>query len=243
MSARIRIRNALAGEGLGNEIMVKGWVRTIRTGKEVAFLALNDGSCFANLQVVAEPGLATFADVCAIGTGAAVAVRGRLVDSPASGQCYELHADEVAVIGLADESYPLQKKRHSFEYLRSIAHLRPRSNTFGAVFRVRSSVAQAVHRFFAERGFLYVHTPIITTSDCEGAGEMFRVTTLDPAAPPLLEGEVDFSRDFFAAQAGLTVSGQLEGELFAQASAIFIPLAPPSGPRTPTPPATPPSSG
>ncbi|ABB32637.1 asparaginyl-tRNA synthetase [Geobacter metallireducens RCH3] len=217
MSARIRIRNALAGEGLGNEIMVKGWVRTIRTGKEVAFLALNDGSCFANLQVVAEPGLATFADVCAIGTGAAVAVRGRLVDSPASGQCYELHADEVAVIGLADESYPLQKKRHSFEYLRSIAHLRPRSNTFGAVFRVRSSVAQAVHRFFAERGFLYVHTPIITTSDCEGAGEMFRVTTLDPAAPPLLEGEVDFSRDFFAAQAGLTVSGQLEGELFAQA--------------------------
>ncbi|MBT1075924.1 asparagine--tRNA ligase [Geobacter grbiciae] len=217
MSARTRIRSAQAGEGLGNEIMVKGWVRTIRAGKEVAFLALNDGSCFANLQVVAEPRLANFADICAIGTGAAVAVRGRLVDSPASGQRYELHAEEVEVIGPADESYPLQKKRHTFEYLRSIAHLRPRSNTFGAVFRVRSSVAQAVHRFFAERGFLYVHTPIITTSDCEGAGEMFRVTTLDPAAPPLLEGDVDFSRDFFAAQAGLTVSGQLEGELFAQA--------------------------
>jgi len=217
MNARIRIRSVLAGEGLGATVVVKGWVRTIRAGKEVAFLALNDGSCFANLQVVADPRLASFAEVCAIGTGAAVAVRGRLVESPASGQKYELHAEEVEVIGPSDESYPLQKKRHTFEYLRSIAHLRPRSNTFGAVFRVRSSVAQAVHRFFAERGFLYVHTPIITTSDCEGAGEMFRVTTLDPAAPPLLEGEVDFTRDFFAAQAGLTVSGQLEGELFAQA--------------------------
>jgi len=217
MNARIRIRSVLAGEGLGATVVVKGWVRTIRAGKEIAFLALNDGSCFANLQVVADPRLASFAEVCAIGTGAAVAVRGRLVESPASGQKYELHAEEVEVIGPADESYPLQKKRHTFEYLRSIAHLRPRSNTFGAVFRVRSTVAQAVHRFFAERGFLYVHTPIITTSDCEGAGEMFRVTTLDPAAPPLLEGEVDFSRDFFAAQAGLTVSGQLEGELFAQA--------------------------
>jgi len=217
MNARIRIRSVLAGEGLDATVVVKGWVRTIRAGKEVAFLALNDGSCFANLQVVADPRLASFAEVCAIGTGAAVAVRGRLVESPASGQRYELHAEEVEVIGSADENYPLQKKRHTFEYLRSIAHLRPRSNTFGAVFRVRSSVAQAVHRFFADRGFLYVHTPIITTSDCEGAGEMFRVTTLDPVAPPLLEGEVDFTRDFFAAQAGLTVSGQLEGELFAQA--------------------------
>jgi len=217
MSARIRIRSALAGEGLGTVITVKGWVRTTRAGKGVAFLALNDGSCFTNLQVVAEPGLVNFEEIRAVGTGAAVAVRGRLVESPASGQRYELHADEVVVIGPADENYPLQKKRHTFEYLRSIAHLRPRSNTFGAVFRVRSFLAQAVHRFFAERGFLYVHTPIITTSDCEGAGEMFRVTTLDPAAPPLLEGEVDFTRDFFAAQAGLTVSGQLEGELFAQA--------------------------
>ncbi len=217
MNTRIRIRSALAGEGLGSEILVKGWVRTIRAGKGVAFLATNDGSCFASLQVVAEPGLANFEEVCAIGTGAAVAVRGRLTESPASGQKYELHADAVEIIGPADESYPLQKKRHTFEYLRSIAHIRPRANTFGAVFRVRSFLAQAVHRFFAERGFLYVHTPIITTSDCEGAGEMFRVTTLDPAVPPMLDGGVDFSRDFFAAQAGLTVSGQLEGELFAQA--------------------------
>ncbi|RNC71004.1 MAG: asparagine--tRNA ligase [Desulfuromonadales bacterium] len=217
MGACVRIRHVLAGEGLGAEIEVKGWVRTSRVGKGVAFLAVNDGSCFASLQVVAEQGMASYDAVCAIGTGAAVAVRGRLAESPASGQRYELHATAVEIVGPADEEYPLQKKRHTFEYLRTIAHLRPRSNTFGAVFRLRSSLAQAVHRFFAERGFLWVHTPIITTNDCEGAGEMFRVTTLDPSRPPLVGGQVDFSADFFGAQAGLTVSGQLEGELFAQA--------------------------
>lgn len=218
MPARSRIRNVLAGEGLGSEIVVKGWVRTVRAGKGVAFLALNDGSCLASLQVVVEPGIANYGEVAAVGTGAAVAVRGRLAESPASGQAYELHALEVEIVGPADESYPLQKKRHSFEYLRSIAHLRPRSNTFGAVFRVRSALAQAVHRFFAERGFLYVHTPIITTNDCEGAGELFRVTTLDQAQPKrLADGAVDYAEDFFGAAAGLTVSGQLEGELFAQA--------------------------
>ncbi|WP_298432715.1 asparagine--tRNA ligase [Geobacter sp.] len=217
MATRTRIRSALAGEGLGGEVTVKGWVRTSRVGKEVAFLALNDGSSLANLQVVAEPALPNYPEICAIGTGAAVAVRGTIVESPAAGQRYELRAAEVELLGPADEGYPLQKKRHTFEYLRTIAHLRPRSNTFGAVFRVRSALAQAVHRFFAERGFLYVHTPIITTNDCEGAGELFRVTTLDLGRPRLADGEVDFTDDFFGEAAGLTVSGQLEGELFAQA--------------------------
>jgi asparaginyl-tRNA synthetase len=207
----------LAEPAPGAELTVKGWVRTIRVGKGVAFIALNDGSCLASLQVVVTPAVANYEEVSRVGTGAALEVRGALVESPAAGQRYELRAEEIAIVGPADEAYPLQKKRHSFEYLRTIAHLRPRSNTFGAVFRVRSSLAQAIHRFFAERGFLYVHTPIITASDCEGAGELFRVTTLDLAHPPLVEGEVDYSADFFGQGTGLTVSGQLEGELFATA--------------------------
>jgi len=164
---------------------------------------------------VAEPILPNFGAICRIGTGTALTVTGILVASPASGQVWELSARSIEIIGAADDSYPLQKKRHTFEYLRSIAHLRPRSNTFGAVFRLRSKLAQAIHRFFAERDFLYVHTPIITSSDCEGAGELFRVTTLDALEPPLLEGTPDFGQDFFAQKTGLTVSGQLEGELFA----------------------------
>ncbi|KAF0215908.1 MAG: asparaginyl-tRNA [Geobacteraceae bacterium] len=217
MQGRTRVKEALTALSAGADMNVKGWVRTVRVGKEVTFIALNDGSCMGNLQVVAGPDIANYEDVCGLGTGAAVAVRGKLVESPASGQKYELQASEIEVIGLADETYPLQKKRHSFEYLRTIAHLRPRSNTFGAVFRVRSSLSQAVHRFFGERGFLCVHTPIITANDCEGAGEMFRVTTLNMAGPPLLDGEVDYSADFFGQATGLTVSGQLEGELFALA--------------------------
>ena len=217
MEERIRIREALRGVPAGAQLVVKGWIRSVRVGKELTFIALNDGSCLASLQVVATPGLANYAEVSRLGTGAAVAVRGVLADSPAAGQKYELNAGEILIIGPADDAYPLQKKRHSFEYLRTIAHLRPRSNTFGALFRVRSSLAQAIHRFFAERNFLYVHTPIITTSDCEGAGEMFRVTTLDMVHPPLVDGVVDYSHDFFGQAAGLTVSGQLEGELFAMA--------------------------
>ena len=216
MDERTRIKAVLAAQP-GGEVTVKGWVRTVRVGKEVTFLAVNDGSSFASLQVVAEPALANYDEVCRLGTGAAVAVNGLLAASPAAGQAVELRAATVTVVGEADESYPLQKKRHSFEYLRTIAHLRPRTNTFGAVFRMRSMLAQAIHRFFGERGFLYVHTPIITTSDCEGAGELFRVTTLDMASPPMSEGKVDFGSDFFGESAGLTVSGQLEGELFAQA--------------------------
>lgn len=217
MGKRTRIREILSASEAGVEAVVKGWARTVRVGKDVTFIALNDGSCMSSLQVVAGPELSNYADVVRLGTGSAVAVTGLLVESPAAGQRFELQARSVEIVGLADESYPMQKKRHSFEYLRTVAHVRPRTNTFGAVFRVRSMLAQAVHRFFADKGFLYVHTPIITGNDCEGAGELFRVTTLDMARPPLVNGAVDYAADFFGQATGLTVSGQLEGELFALA--------------------------
>ena len=212
-----RIGSLLKSAEAGQAVTVKGWVRTIRAGKGVTFIALNDGSSVTSLQVVLEAGIADYEALCRLGTGSALAVEGTLAESPAAGQAVELRAEKITVYGGADATYPLQKKRHSFEYLRTIAHLRPRTNTFGAVFRLRSSLAHAVHSFFAERGFLYVHTPIITASDCEGAGELFRVTTLDPQTPPLLQGAVDFNKDFFNQRTSLTVSGQLEGELFAQA--------------------------
>ncbi|KAA0894147.1 asparagine--tRNA ligase [Oryzomonas rubra] len=208
---KTRIRTLLAGGTSGRECVVTGWVRSVRAAKEVAFVTLNDGSDMAGLQVVAGKDLANFDPVCRLGTGAALRVHGTLVESPAAGQQWELHATIIEIVGEADDAYPLQKKRHTFEYLRTIAHLRPRTNTLGAVFRLRSRLAQAVHRFFAERDFLYAHTPIITASDCEGAGELFRVTTLDAGAPP------DFDLDFFGQRTGLTVSGQLEGELLALA--------------------------
>ncbi|NJD91581.1 MAG: asparagine--tRNA ligase, partial [Geobacter sp.] len=217
LSRNQRIAAILKSENMGALLTVKGWVRSLRVGKDIAFIAINDGSAVSSLQVVVESGIDAFDAVSRLGTGSAIAVEGRLVPSPATGQAVEMKAEKIVVYGIADDSYPLQKKRHSFEYLRTIAHLRPRTNTFGAVFRLRSSLAHAVHRFFAERGFLYVHTPIITASDCEGAGEMFRVTTLDPRQPPLKDGAVDFGEDFFATATSLTVSGQLEGELFAQA--------------------------
>jgi len=217
MRDRTKIKAALAEFPCGTPLKVAGWARSVRVGKGVAFIALNDGSCLATLQIVADPGIENYEEVSRIGTGAALAVRGTLAESPAAGQKYELHAESIEIVGPADESYPMQKKRHGFEYLRTVAHLRPRTNTFGAVFRVRSSLAQAIHGFFAERGFLYVHTPIITANDCEGAGELFRVTTLDLAHPPLVKGEVDYNEDFFGQGTGLTVSGQLEGEMFAMA--------------------------
>ena len=217
MIDRVKIKAVLTDFPAGTALQVSGWARSIRVGKGVTFIALNDGSCLANLQVVAYPGLENYEEVSRIGTGTALSIKGRLMESPASGQRYELSAERIEIVGGADESYPMQKKRHGFEYLRTVAHLRPRTNTFGALFRVRSSLAQAIHRFFAERGFLYVHTPIITANDCEGAGELFRVTTLDMARPPLADGEVDYSLDFFGQATGLTVSGQLEGELFAMA--------------------------
>jgi asparaginyl-tRNA synthetase len=217
MTARKKIRHALAEGRAGEELLVKGWVRSVRTGKGVTFIVLNDGSSQAGVQVVAEPDLSNYDEVSALGTGSAIAVHGLLQQSPGAGQALELKAVQVEVVGEADQEYPMQKKRHSFEFLRTIAHLRLRSNTFGAVFRVRSALAHEVHRFFAERGFLYVHTPIITSNDCEGAGELFRVTTLDLAHPPKSNGQIDYSEDFFGRATGLTVSGQLEGELFAQA--------------------------
>ncbi len=206
---RTRISDALALEPVQSGVRIKGWLRTVRDSKKVVFLQVNDGSCLANLQVVVNPEVDNFEDVRKLTTGSSVEVVGDLIPSPAKGQSVELKATGVQVIGRADPSFPLQKKRHSFEYLRSIAHLRVRSNTFGAVFRVRSMLAQAVHEFFAARKFVYVHTPIITGSDCEGAGEMFRVTTL-PAG-----SSTPASEDFFGKPTFLTVSGQLNGETFA----------------------------
>lgn len=188
-SRRIRIKEVLPSSRPISGLCVCGWVRSVRRGKEVTFIALNDGSCMANLQVVLTPEVDGFALVSRCGTGAAMQVEGELIASPAAGQEWELHARQVKILGDTDSDYPLQKKRHSFEFLRSIAHLRPRANTFGAVFRMRSALSFAIHRFFRERGFLYVHTPIITANDCEGAGEMFRVSTLPADRPPLSEGD------------------------------------------------------
>jgi len=203
----------------GREIVVNGWVRTRRQSKAVSFVELNDGSSFANLQIVLEPQTLPPEVDAQLTTGACICVTGTLVASPAAGQRVELRAREIHIYGTADPAaYPLQKKGHSMEFLREIAHLRTRSNTFGAVFRVRNALARAVHQFFQERGFLYVQTPIITASDAEGAGAMFRVTTLDLMnLPRTSSGEVDYGQDFFGKPAYLTVSGQLEAEIFALA--------------------------
>ena len=203
---------------LENELEVRGWIRTQRTSKNLAFIELNDGSCFKNLQVVYGEELANFNEANKFPLGSALKISGTLLPSPAAGQPFELKAAAIDVIGLSSLDYPLQKKRHSFEFLRTIPHLRPRTNTFMAVFRVRSLLAFAIHKFFHERGFVYVHTPIITGSDCEGAGQMFRVTTLDMQNPPLTEQKtIDFSRDFFGKETNLTVSGQLNVEGFCLA--------------------------
>lgn len=200
----------------GSEISVSGWVRTNRGSKEFGFLELNDGTCFRSLQIVYEKKyLGNFEEVSKLLTGSAVTVEGILELTPQGKQPFELKAQRVSAEAFSDASYPLQKKRHSMEFLREIAHLRPRSNTFSAVFRVRSLTAFAIHQFFRERGFVYVHTPIITGSDAEGAGEMFRVTTLEPGSEAALKN--DYSRDFFGKPASLTVSGQLEAEAFALA--------------------------
>ncbi len=200
-------------------ITVCGWVKTLRTSKALGFIELNDGTSFQNLQVVFEEGkLPNYAEIAKQNVGAALIVKGKVLLTPEAKQPLEIHAEEVTVEGASTPDYPLQKKRHTMEYLRTIQHLRPRTNTFSAAFRVRSVAAQGIHRFFTERGFVYAHTPIITGSDCEGAGEMFRITTLDPQNPPLTEeGKVDFSEDFFGKSTNLTVSGQLEAECMAMA--------------------------
>ena len=203
----------------GKEIIIGGWVRTLRSSNAFGFIELNDGTHFKSVQIVFEEQIIdNYITVAKQNIGASLMVTGTFVLTPDAKQPFEIKAKEIEICGTSTPDYPLQPKRHSFEFLRSIAHLRPRSNTFNAVFRVRSCAAQAIHRFFAEKNFIYVNTPIITASDCEGAGEMFRVTTLDIGNPPRTEdGGIDYAKDFFAAPANLTVSGQLEGECFATA--------------------------
>jgi asparaginyl-tRNA synthetase len=212
------IKDALQSTTPIDAIRVQGWVRTRRDSKDFSFIELNDGSSLCSLQIIAkEETLPNYADIQRLSTGASIIVSGALVASQGKGQKWELVADKIDIVGGADESYPLQKKGHTPEFLREIAHLRPRSNLFGCVFRVRSRLAFAVHEFFQERGFIYVHTPIITGSDCEGAGELFRVSTIDIKNPPRKNGEIDYGQDFFARQTYLTVSGQLEAEALALA--------------------------
>ena len=206
------------GELDGKEIIISGWVRTIRDSKVFGFIELNDGTFFKNVQIVFEAGnINNYAEVAALNVGASLTVTGTLVNTPESKQPFEIKAKNIVIEGVSSPDYPLQPKRHSFEYLRQIAHLRPRSNTFSAVFRVRSLVAFAIHQFFNDRGFVYVHTPIITGSDAEGAGEMFRVTTLPMEETPMIDGKADYSQDFFGKSTNLTVSGQLNGETYAMA--------------------------
>jgi asparaginyl-tRNA synthetase len=216
---RWKVKDIFVNGQIGSKILVKGWVRTKRGSKNVSFIALNDGSVIHNLQIVAENEQFDEEILNSINTGAALSVEGVLAASQGTGQSVELLAESIEVLGTADpDRYPIQPKKHSLEFLRDNAHLRFRTNTFGAVFRIRHALAFAIHKYFNEKGFYYLHTPIITASDAEGAGQMFRVTTLDPVNPPLTEdGKPDYSKDFFGRPANLTVSGQLEGELGALA--------------------------
>jgi len=217
MTKRTKINELIRSETAVEEVVVKGWVRTRRSSKGFSFIEVNDGSCLKNIQVIADSSLENYSDIDRLTTGSAVAVSGRLVESPGGGQKWEIHAKDIEVISVAPEDFPLQKKRHSDEFLRSIAHLRPRTNKYGAAFRIRDELSYAIHTFFKERGFRYIHTPILTGSDCEGAGELFQVTTLDLGNVPKVDGKADYSEDFFGKEAGLTVSGQLSAEMFALA--------------------------
>jgi asparaginyl-tRNA synthetase len=226
MTSPTPIKAALESAAPMDSIQVQGWVRTRRDSKDFSFIELNDGSSLRNLQIIARNSVPNYVDVQKLTTGASVRASGALVASQGKGQKWELVADKIDIVGEADDSYPLQKKGHTPEFLREIAHLRPRSNLFGSVFRVRSRLAFAIHKFFQERGFVYVHTPIITGSDCEGAGELFRVSTIDPKDPPRKGSEIDYTKDFFARQTYLTVSGQLEAEAFACALAKVYTFGP-----------------
>jgi len=209
---------AVAEQLFNENIQLEGWVKTVRSSKDFGFIEFNDGSHFKNLQVVFDKGLENFNEISKLGPGSAIVVQGTVVASPGANQSFEVKARNIIIENSCAGDYPLQKKRHSMEFLRTIAHLRPRTNTFSAVFRLRSVIAYAVHRFFQERGFVYIHTPIITASDAEGAGEMFRVSTLNLDQLPRSEqGEVDFSQDFFGTETNLTVSGQLNAESFCMA--------------------------
>jgi len=217
MARLIAVREILEDRIPVGALELGGWIKTHRQSKRVSFIELSDGTSVGNLQLVIDPNLAGYQEVAAkLSTGASIRVSGQLILSPAKGQKYEFQVESLQLIGESDpEQFPLQKKQHSLEFLREVLHLRPRTATIGAVLRVRSAAAFAVHKFFQERGFFYINAPIISTADCEGAGEMFRVTTLDPSAPPILNGKVDYSQDFFKEPASLTVSGQLEGEVCA----------------------------
>ncbi len=220
----MRIKELLKSREFGQEVVARGWVRTRRGNKNIAFVALNDGSIIHNIQIVIDMTAFDEELIKQLTTGSSIEVKGKLVESPGKEQQVEIHAESLKLFGTADpETYPLQKKGHTLEFLREIAHLRPRTNTFGAVLRIRHAMAFGIHKYFNDNGFYYLHTPIITGSDAEGAGEMFRVTTLDAKTPPLLEdGSINFAEDFFGRQTNLTVSGQLEGELGAMAlSAIY----------------------
>jgi len=217
MTKRTKINELSNFESPADEVLIKGWVRTKRDSKDFSFIEVNDGSCLKNIQVIADGSLINYADITRLTTGSAVAISGSLAESPGGGQNWEIQAKDIEIISIAPEDYPLQKKRHSDEYLRTIAHLRPRTNKYGAAFRIRSELSYAIHKYFRDRGFRYIHTPIITGSDCEGAGELFRVTTLDMENLPRIEGQADYSEDFFGRETGLTVSGQLSGEMFALA--------------------------
>ena len=214
---RTKIFDLLESSLPADEVLIKGWVRTRRDLTHFSFIEVNDGSCLKNIQVMADDSLDNYKDVLKITTGSAVSVTGSLVLSQGSGQKWEIRAKLIEILGIASQSYPLQKKRHSDEYLRTIAHLRPRTNKYGAVFRIRSELSFAVHQFFRNKGFKYIHTPIITGSDCEGAGELFRVTTLDREKPTEKNEKTDYSLDFFGKKANLTVSGQLSAEMLSLA--------------------------
>ena len=215
---RSKIRELLGRESAGDDVLVQGWVKTRRSSKAVSFVQISDGSTLTDIQVVADESLPNFQAVETLTTGCSVSVVGSLVDSPGKGQKYEIHAKSIEIVGESDpDTYPLQKKRHTVEFLRDIAHLRPRTNTFGAMARVRNALAYAIHGFFQEKGFLFLQAPMITTSDAEGAGAMFRVTTLDLEKVPMKDGSVDVEEDFFGKPTFLTVSGQLEAESFALA--------------------------
>ncbi len=212
---RDKIIQLLKRDTPADELLVKGWVRTRRGSKDFSFLEINDGSCLKNIQVIADKELNNYSEIEKLTTGSAVSVMGKLMASPGKGQTWEIHANKIDIVSLAPESFPLQKKRHTDEYLRSIAHLRSRTNKYGAAFRIRSELSFAIHSFFRERSFKYIHTPILTGSDCEGAGELFKVTTLDLDNIPMSDGNVDYEKDFFGKEANLTVSGQLSAEMFA----------------------------
>ena len=212
---RSKIKQLLNSKTGKDNVLIKGWVKTRRDSKGFSFLEINDGSCLKNIQVIADTSLNNYEQIKTLSTGSAVFVLGKLVKSPGGKQKWEIHANSLEIISLAPESYPLQKKRHSDEFLRTIAHLRPRTNKYGAAFRIRSELSYAIHTFFKEKDFKYIHTPIITGSDCEGAGELFQITSLDLENLPTKNGKIDYLYDFFGKEANLTVSGQLSAEMFA----------------------------